>query len=234
MYKHYLPYLDEDMMEDGFNYDNNDEFDVEIGMCDFENFSEFFPDHLMEFCPDEKDEDIDSTTPAELAKLCSQLKMLLQKCLDNRIHHAAITRSEFEIEDLIKQLMRTTDQVKVECKKQSKKMLTSFLPHARSGPLPSLVVDKIADFLIEDEEVWTTENCKFENVPNQSGKRKRANQVYNELAEIYEDIKLLCNDMCSYQWNGNCEHKYLHEFNFDGVLEAEMTKRRLSDGKLFD
>ena len=189
------------------------------------------PSQVMDFEPEEKDEDDDNTTPAELGRLCRLLQMLIEPAsienaevpfqveleVDNQL-----SRSEPQRQDIMLLIMVTTHKVMAECKKQSKKMLASFLPPTRSGPLPSLVIDKIAEFLIEDEDVWTKENCKFENAPSRAGKRHQwTNQVYNELAEIYDKLK-------DFKVN-----KHSQKWEYYSVFEAKRTRRRLSDGRLF-
>ena len=190
----------------------------------------FVPIDLLNFDPEEKDVENDNSTPAELGKLCRLLQLLLQAASLKMESVEVSLQREFEtqlsmtepvIKNAMNLMMLTADQVIVDCEKQSKKMLASCLPHSRSGPLPSLVIDKIAEFLIEDEDVWTKENCKFENLPSHVGKRYQwTNQVYNELAEIYNKIKHFVTNKHSCQLDLS-------------VFEVKRTMRRLLDGKLF-
>ena len=187
------------------------------------------PSQVMDFEPEEKDEDDDNTTPAELGKLCRLLQLLIEPASIENAQvpfqvevESQLSKSEPQRQDIMILIMVTTYKVIAECKKQSKKMLASCLPPTRSGPLPSLVVDKIAEFLIEDEDVWTKENCKFENAPSRAGKRHQwTNQVYNELAEIYDKLK-------DFKVN-----KHSQKWEYYSVFEAKRTRRRLSDGRLF-
>ena len=187
------------------------------------------PSKVMDFEPEEKDEDDDNTTPAELGKLCRLLQLLIEPASIENAQvpfqvkvESQLSKSEPQRQDIMILIMVTTYKVIAECKKQSKKMLASCLPPTRSGPLPSLVVDKIAEFLIEDEDVWTKENCKFENAPSRAGKRHQwTNQVYNELAEIYDKLK-------DFKVN-----KHSQKWEYYSVFEAKRTRRRLSDGRLF-
>ena len=200
----------------------------QIIVDDDDNFI-LVPSQVMDFDPEEKDEDDDNTTPAELGKLCRLLQMLIEPA---SIENAEVpfqveventfSKLEPQRQDVMILIMAIAELLTAECKKQSKKMLASCLPSTRSGPLPSLVVDKIAEFLIEDEDVWTKENCKFENVPSRAGKRHQwTNQVYNELAEIYNKLK-------DFKIN-----KHSQKWEYYSVFEAKRTRRRLSDGRLF-
>ena len=60
------------------------------------------------------------------------------------------------------------------------------------------------------------------------------NVFYNELTEVYYKLKNLCIGMCRNTFSGKCDHRLLHEFDFESVFEVKMTMRRLlAHGKLF-
>ena len=205
---------DDDYDDDEYNFLHSDDYSdySSDDFCNFDDFFEFFPYELMRhFDPVKKNTHREITPPVELGNLCIKLRLMLQKCLENDVHLHGFCK--YDVESLMKELMATMDQIKLKCMKQSKNMLASYLP------FPSLVVDKIAEFLIEDENAWTLENCKFESSHGPTSGQERImritmNQVYNVLAGVYVQLKDLCSDMCSNRWSGDCEHTLIYNFDF--------------------